>query len=168
MDTIIDTSLNAFPNGKTGLVYVLKYDGLYKIGYSIDIRARKRTLQMSDAELVYSIESNNAPALEHSLHAKFVDKRVHNSRCSSGNSEWFKLDDADLDFIKCNYVTSNKTRAVFTPKHDIPARGIHLTCLLDKKGRIRIPPHIRDKFGFNGGDVLSVVINTINLPEGKA
>ena len=67
----------------------------YKIGYSYNPRKRINGLQSSfpeKLEFVFIIPTLNAFKLEHQLHKQFHDKRL--------TGEWFKLDCADLGFIR--------------------------------------------------------------------
>lgn len=82
--------------GKHGFVYVLHQIGSdnYKIGHSIDPKKRlRRIIKLPfKVEFFIIIESDDMVALENELHDHFYQKRV--------NGEWFKLDDADLEYIR--------------------------------------------------------------------
>lgn len=84
-----------------GVVYFLKAlegekAGLTKIGYSIDLLARKNALQSihnAKLELLHHIASNDAPTLERVLHRIFRNKRIK-------KTEWFDLSEEDIELIK--------------------------------------------------------------------
>lgn len=80
---------------KPGYVYLIQSGTLYKIGTTTDLAKRLRffitTLPLG-AELLWSTPADNPRALESELHTQFVDKCV--------NGEWFKLDSADVDYIR--------------------------------------------------------------------
>lgn len=80
---------------KQTYVYLFRSsDGLYKIGYSTNLRSRLSSIRCAspyNVEMVCSIPSGKAMKLESELHSKFETKRVRR--------EWFALDDKDVDYI---------------------------------------------------------------------
>jgi hypothetical protein len=88
-------------SSKTGFVYVA--EGLksqYKIGLSSDpdTRIKEYTKLPFEVKLVYLIKTFDMDLLEKHLHDAFVDKRIR--------GEWFSLEDADLKWIRKNFVNS--------------------------------------------------------------
>lgn len=81
---------------RSGYVYVLRADnGLYKIGWAkiLDKRIKKLEIVLPyELELIVSIQSENALALEGELHKHFADKRK--------KGEWFNLEAEDIVHIK--------------------------------------------------------------------
>ena len=80
----------------TGFIYIIKSNGLYKIGKTIDLKSREKkyiTENPFGIELIYSKLVNNYSEYERKLLDHFKDKLV------LGN-EWFRLTDKDLIFIK--------------------------------------------------------------------
>jgi len=75
-------------------IYIMvdRNTGFYKIGRSINVLNRERTLQSEkpSIELCFSFESNMSKEKE--LHGMFSDKRVR--------GEWFNLDENDILKIK--------------------------------------------------------------------
>lgn len=73
-------------------VYLIRAEnGLIKIGKTIDVEQRFRSLNMSspvDLELVHVFDTLFGDELEESLHAAYDDKRV--------KGEWFNLTDSDI------------------------------------------------------------------------
>lgn len=89
-----------------GHVYLIKSDsGSYKIGRSVDARARLKQLTgfPFGITLDHVIETNNAGRLESFLHKMFAHRRI--------KYEWFALVDADVAYIKsvarANYPSLN-------------------------------------------------------------
>ena len=75
-------------------VYVLKCNGLYKIGRSRDPQWRVRQLQTGAAhpiDVVFTIRTRQH-GLERALHQRFSSLRKR--------GEWFELNDAHLDWIR--------------------------------------------------------------------
>lgn len=76
-----------------GYVYILKGNGLYKIGLSTrkpDARIAEYSPKLPfSTELVKVIESNNCHALEKELHRRFRSKHVR--------GEWYALTSEDLN-----------------------------------------------------------------------
>lgn len=80
-------------------VYIIKAsNGYYKIGISYDPHVRFKDLQREaaiwavDLELVHTIASKNAYALEQSLHGRFREQRV--------TGEWFLLTAQDIEWLQ--------------------------------------------------------------------
>jgi len=83
------------PKRNEGWVYLLKSGTYYKIGASIQVNKRIRTLRTLppfDINLVCTIETDDMYKLERQLHARFSNKRV--------NGEWFELEPDDVAYIK--------------------------------------------------------------------
>ncbi len=86
-------------NGKRatdGYVYLVKaVDGSYKIGKTVNPKSRKRTFDVRlpfKVEYVHVIQTDDMGKLEKALHTRFAAKRL-------SGSEFFALDDADVQFI---------------------------------------------------------------------
>lgn len=83
-------------NDKSGYVYLVKNDdGYYKIGMTKNWEDRRKTFNVLlpfEIEYTHLIHTKDMAWLEHDLHRRFDHKRV--------NGEWFKLDDADVEYIK--------------------------------------------------------------------
>lgn len=80
---------------QSGCVYLLKSNGLYKIGITQNLEARIASLQTGSPdtiEVIHTIKTSNMTMLENELHNKFESKRVR--------GEWFKLNDWDVEYIK--------------------------------------------------------------------
>jgi len=79
-----------------GYVYLLKtYDGLYKIGRTVDPDNRLRTFSVKlpfPVEYEYLIRCKDRFETERALHQQFSHKRV--------NGEWFRLDQNDIEQIE--------------------------------------------------------------------
>jgi len=75
-------------------VYLFRADDRYKIGTSVDPERRLRDFSASPipVELVWASQAQGAKEIERRFHKLFKEKRCH--------SEWFKLDDADIEYIK--------------------------------------------------------------------
>lgn len=70
-------------------LYIIKLNGLYKIGISLNPRKRIKGMQLPGVpEFVCVVPECNAKYLESSLHEYFCDQRVH--------GEWFDLTEDDL------------------------------------------------------------------------
>lgn len=78
---------------KIGYVYIIKSNGLYKIGRAWNLVRRLDQLRTAAPFLkeIHSIRSRESHDLERWLHAHFSHKRIV--------GEWFALDEDDLDFI---------------------------------------------------------------------
>lgn len=83
-------SLSLFDDNKKEYLYIIKNNGIYKIGYSSNFKRRYKNYltHLGVFELVYLIQEKNAFELESNLHKMFENKKVR--------GEWFKLDDCDL------------------------------------------------------------------------
>ena len=81
---------------KKGYVYLIQGEnGRYKIGFSSNVNTRLSQLKLSSCEdhkLIHNYHSNNVRLEEDRLHNMFKDKNTH--------SEWFDLDDSDIEYIK--------------------------------------------------------------------
>lgn len=81
---------------KIGEVYLIKGENnRYKIGYSKNAKSRTDALRLSSCEnheLIHKFKVKNPHLKEKELHLMFNKKRMH--------SEWFKLNKADIEFIK--------------------------------------------------------------------
>lgn len=76
-------------------VYLLECGGLYKIGFSSNPRNRAKNLQTGSPHkvwVVHVIRTYCYRWIEKMLHDHFATKRER--------GEWFKLDDADVAYIK--------------------------------------------------------------------
>jgi len=90
---VIDLTPKQKPDPATQIyVMIDRNTGFYKIGRSINVLAREKTLQSEkpSIELCFSFSSNISKEKE--LHTTFSDKRVR--------GEWFRLDDNDILQIK--------------------------------------------------------------------
>lgn len=88
------------PNGngfKKGYVYLISSpDGHFKIGRTKDVPNRSNTLGVQlpfPIEVIHSIPVTDMVWAERHLHERFQEKRA--------NGEWFKLEEADVEWIKC-------------------------------------------------------------------
>lgn len=81
---------------KKGFVYICNSDiGLFKIGCSVNPDRRIKDLGLGSSIkhiLIHTINTNNMFELEKQLHNKYENKKEH--------SEWFRLDDEDLNYLK--------------------------------------------------------------------
>lgn len=80
---------------RTEYVYLMRCQGLYKIGVSVNPEQRRRKIQGSgafDVELICTIQSNDMFALETELHQRFSGKRVRR--------EWFALNKTDIAYVQ--------------------------------------------------------------------
>jgi hypothetical protein len=79
---------------RAGFVYIFGGEGIYKIGRAKDPAKRVSTLTKLPfrAELIHTIQSDDAVLLETHLHHRFKEQRV--------NGEWFRLTDKDLTALK--------------------------------------------------------------------
>ena len=79
-----------------GYIYLLHCEGWYKIGRTTqkpeDRMAQIDTAMPFETTLIHAISVEDSGAVEQRLHAKFSDKRW--------KGEWFKLDEADVKYIK--------------------------------------------------------------------
>lgn len=78
-----------------GYLYLLKCGGFYKIGFSATPRKRLRQLRTGSPVpivVVHELKTAFYKNIEKDLHYKFAAKR--------GQGEWFRLDDADVEYIK--------------------------------------------------------------------
>jgi AraC-like DNA-binding protein len=79
---------------RAGYVYIYGGEGSYKIGRTTNIQRRLKELPPLPfrAELIHTIETDDAAMLETHLHRRFKAQRL--------NGEWFRLSDDDLTAIK--------------------------------------------------------------------
>lgn len=79
---------------RTGYVYIIKSNGLYKIGRATNLDGRLAQLRTAAPFLqeIHTIRSREFRELEAWLHWHFRDKRIA--------GEWFTLNGDDLEFIK--------------------------------------------------------------------
>lgn len=80
---------------QAGFIYVVRGNGHFKIGRTIDLPTRLRTFGLRlpfPTELVCWFAVDDTHASERSWHQTFADKRV--------NGEWFDLDAEDLALLK--------------------------------------------------------------------
>jgi hypothetical protein len=78
-----------------GYVYLLQSGPYYKIGVSRNVDKRitqLATLPPFDLELVCVLEAADMYTLEHDLHHRFSEKRLH--------GEWFELTQSDVAYIE--------------------------------------------------------------------
>lgn len=76
-------------------VYLMECNGLYKIGFSNDVKARLQDVQISNpytVTLEHVIYANNHAELEYELHQIFKHKNIR--------GEWFSLTSSDVSSIK--------------------------------------------------------------------
>jgi len=77
------------------VVYLMKSDGLYKIGVSCSPKTRVKTIESKldqNVEIVTTIKTNDDYAIESVLHQQFSEKREHR--------EWFSLNENDVEKFK--------------------------------------------------------------------
>lgn len=83
-------------NKKNGFVYICRSDiGLHKIGCSTNPQKRVKDLGLGSSirhTIIHTIKTNDMFKLEKLLHHKFESKKEH--------SEWFCLNDKDIEYIK--------------------------------------------------------------------
>lgn len=74
-------------------VYVIKSNGLFKIGYTSNFKKRLAALSLACPDEVSTVNIISGAGLkeERALHKRFAQKRV--------SGEWFRLDDDDLALI---------------------------------------------------------------------
>lgn len=80
---------------RSGFVYVVLADTLYKIGRTMDFKKRLHTLNQLlpyELETIAVIETEDMYKLEEKLHNKFASKRK--------KGEWFRLEDEDIEYLK--------------------------------------------------------------------
>lgn len=92
------------PHEETGIVYVMKNCGYYKIGRSKlhSTRFGEYTKLPEEPEYIIKEIVNNYRNVELALHEQYKDKRLRGGTC-----EWFDLSDDDLEEIK-KYVEQYK------------------------------------------------------------
>lgn len=75
-------------------VYLMSSAGRYKIGRADNVERRWRTFRTADPDIriEHVIPTRQAAQLESELHKNFERKRI--------NLEWYRLDSADVRFIK--------------------------------------------------------------------
>jgi hypothetical protein len=76
---------------RAGYVYLLKSQGLFKIGFTRNIKQRHTTLQIGSTtriDIIHSIPCEQPSVLEKFWHDRFADQRV--------KGEWFHLSDEDV------------------------------------------------------------------------
>jgi len=83
-------------NKRPGYIYLIRADNsLFKIGKTINPEDRFKSLQTLSPvplALIHTVKTGDTMMLEHELHERFSEKREQ--------GEWFKLEPADVDFIK--------------------------------------------------------------------
>jgi len=80
---------------KSGFVYIIEGQSLYKIGRAKNVRGRMNTFTLKlpfPTRLVGTIKSDDYVTLERQLHTQFAARRM--------NGEWFVLTDSDLKEIE--------------------------------------------------------------------
>ena len=85
------------PEVKRGFVYIIKVNDFYKIGRATNINGRMKryiTENPYETELIFKKEVDDYVKVEEFLLEKFKDKRVR--------SEWFKLTEDDIKWVKQN------------------------------------------------------------------
>jgi hypothetical protein len=98
------------PIAQPGYIYVLPAYGKngllgYKIGKSQNPYSRRGSFGIKlnfEIEYLIIIQSNDYSKLEKQLHAKYKDKR-------RGASEWFNLDEAEIEELKAMMTLEDKT-----------------------------------------------------------
>lgn len=78
-----------------GYVYLVECNDFYKIGYSVNVENRIKSMQSGSPNtitLIHTIFTNDMRGLEKELHRKFAKKRAL--------QEWFILSFEDIDYIK--------------------------------------------------------------------
>ncbi len=82
-----------------GVIYLLRCEGLYKIGHTSNLKRRRRELETQSPgrlKLVHRIKTDDPPGLEAYWHKRFRDKRV--------KGEWFQLTRDDVAVFKLRLV----------------------------------------------------------------
>lgn len=77
-----------------GFVYLMHWEGEYKIGRAVDIERRKKRLSGElnrDITVLHRIFSRDYSQAESDLHRKYASKRLH--------GEWFALEDEDIVWL---------------------------------------------------------------------
>lgn len=96
------------------VVYIIDVGEYTKIGYASDPNARRSVIQSHNptpVTLVGTIETDDAPRLESTLHARLAEHRCQ----SGGGGEWFDLPDdihkalADADYLASTTLSENPT-----------------------------------------------------------
>lgn len=89
------TKRKSTKNDRSGYIYFLSSAGYVKIGKTLNLDDRMRSLEMStplEIELLHFVKSENIDKDERIFHNMFVTKRV--------KGEWFDLDERDIEEIK--------------------------------------------------------------------
>tara|TARA_R110002033_G_C3741545_1_gene225167 strand:+ start:57 stop:542 length:486 start_codon:yes stop_codon:yes gene_type:complete len=86
-------SLTFEQENKKDVLYIVKIEDKYKIGFSTNWNARKQSYKTHSPkyELIYLLKSKKSWDLEGKLHLMFNKKQIH--------GEWFNLNNEDL--LKC-------------------------------------------------------------------
>jgi len=86
---------------KKGTVYLVfdKISRHTKIGFTGNIKSRLEAIKSSNPHIEIHSIFNGTMADEKELHAHFADKKIH--------SEWFNLDENDLEFIRSYFHHAN-------------------------------------------------------------
>ena len=83
------------PRPKEGWIYILEGGGYYKIGQAVNVDSRLEQFTPKlpfTTKLFHCFITTDMDHWEKKLHVRFADKRT--------NGEWFKLDEADLEWLK--------------------------------------------------------------------
>lgn len=99
---IENKEIENFNKGKE-VVYLLEDRGLYKIGYTADLKSRISRHKTSSPTVVLLKQFNGNRKNESFLHNHFKSKNI--------TREWFKLDSNDLLFIE-NYFSNNTQKLI--------------------------------------------------------
>lgn len=87
-----DACMPAVDKGESTFVYVMKHNnGLFKIGKSVNPKAREKTLQAEDPRLEMIACAPCGGQVETRLHKIFAEKRIR--------GEWFSLEHNHVDWV---------------------------------------------------------------------
>lgn len=95
LDDDIDTE------GKSGHVYMLEHDGVYKIGSSTDATQRYKQIKVQmpfETKEIHVISTDDPSGIEAYWHNRFKDKKNKRGRKMQG--EWFNLSASDIKAFK--------------------------------------------------------------------
>lgn len=80
------------PRTKSGHVYIIEHQGVYKIGIARSVEERMKGIKLPHAtQVIHTIATNNMYFAERRLHQRFTSRRL--------NGEWFQLDHDDLQWL---------------------------------------------------------------------
>ena len=75
-----------------GFIYLIEFNNLYKIGYSVNPENRLKQLCLGESgKIVFKKNVPHPRKFENILHKEFSDKQV--------SGEWYNLSESDLDYV---------------------------------------------------------------------